>query len=416
MNAYFFSLLGRVCGATEATSYSQAWDRTVGTNGQAVALTVAIKTGLSCLAYSMILADSFQSLAVAAGLEDVSRTSALLAVTVTALLPLCLQRDLSSLAPFSLFGLLGFGVAVVTMVTRCIDGSYGSGGAYLADLPPMLQPTFGDVTTVLLPDAHGAVLLCTLATAFVAHYNAPRFHTELRDKEEFNTVVSLSFEIATALFVVVAVAGFVTFGNHAQPFVLNNYSPFDPLAAASRAAVASSIFLTFPLPFVGLRDGILDALPGLRSDLTLVSVALLGAITVAAIAIHDLSLVLAVGGGTFSTAVSSVFPALMFRSLVQNQHKLLMTNSSVLPDGEPKAASQNEFDANVAFLLMTVSVVIGLAGVSIALTQQMYMNELPSDYFASSFARNSASCPWNVALYPWNYAHYPRNDVAAATS
>jgi amino acid permease len=362
MNAYFFSLIGRVCSATGAISYREAWDQSVGQRfpnataaSSLVTWTVAFKTALSCLAYSIILADSFQSLAISAGFLGCSRTIALLGITLTTLLPLCLLRDLSSLAPFSLAGLLGFGVTVVTMLTRLWDGSYQftSNGRFFSDLSAPLQPSFGSSTS-LLPEKQGIVLLCTLATAFVAHYNAPRFHAELRDNSvpRFNRVVNISFAIAAALFAVVAVSGFMTFGNHAQPFILNNYSPYDPLAVASRLAIAVSIVLTFPLPFVGLRDGVLDALNisgDRRSDMTITSatVLLLTAVTVAALLIQDLSLVLAVGGGTFSTAVSSVFPTLMFLSLKKEKSSLI---ESIFAAG-----------------LMTFSTLIGVLGVLISL-------------------------------------------------
>ena len=63
---------------------------------------ISLKTAFGCLTYSMILADTISSLA------DVSRTDALLAVTITALAPLCVMKDLSSLAPYSLAGIIGF--------------------------------------------------------------------------------------------------------------------------------------------------------------------------------------------------------------------------------------------------------------------------------------------------------------------
>lgn len=364
MNAYFFSLLGRVCSATGAVSYRAAWDQSVGQRfpnataaSSIVTWTVAFKTALSCLAYSIILADSFQSLAMSAGFLSCTRSIALLGITVSTLLPLCLLRDLSSLAPFSLAGILGFGVTVVTMVTRLFDGSYQvlSNGRFVSDLSAPLQPSFGTTTTSLLPEKQSIVLLCTLATAFVAHYNAPRFHAELRDNSvpRFNRVVNISFAIAAALFAIVAVSGFMTFGSHSQPFILNNYSPYDPLAVASRLAIAGSIVLTYPLPFVGLRDGVLDAMnvaAEKRSDFTInsVTVLLLAAVTVAALLLQDLSLVLAVGGGTFSTAVSSIFPTLMFLSL-------------------PKKEQPSKIESIFAAGLMSFSTLIGILGVLISL-------------------------------------------------
>jgi amino acid permease len=379
MNAYFFSIVGRVCAATGAVSYRDAWDRSVGRlypnstiTTSIVTWTVTFKTALSCLAYSMILADSFQSLAVSAGFLDCQRSAALLFITISALLPLCLRRDLSSLAPFSLAGLFGFGVAVTTMVTRCWDGTYNinANGQFLSDLPIENQPSFGTSST-LFPKEQGIILLCTLATAFVAHYNAPRFHAELRDNnlERFNLVVGTSFAIAALLFAVVAVSGFLTFGSHSQPFILNNYSPYDPFAVVSRLAVAISILLTFPLPFVGLRDGILDSMnisDGDRNDTTLfvVTLLLLSFITVAALLIHDLSFVLAVGGGTFSTAVSSVFPTLMFVSLKQQQRNTFSTSRAGIGEGD---IGLNRMESIFAFIIMTFSIFIGVTGVFISL-------------------------------------------------
>jgi len=181
---------------------------------QAVTITVALKTLLACLAYSMILGDSFQSLLLP--FLDISRTQALLGVTVAGLLPLSLQKNLSNLAPFSALGLISFAVTVITVVTRWSDGSYnpninnlmagaetavqldGSASSavagtaasqFLIDLPTHLQPAFAVVdsaasttaTTLttaaasFLPEPSGIVLLCTCATAYVAHFNVPRY-------------------------------------------------------------------------------------------------------------------------------------------------------------------------------------------------------------------------------------------------
>jgi amino acid permease len=365
MNAYFFSLLGCVCAWTGATSYRDAWDQTVGpSSSKAVAITVTLKTLLSCLAYSIILADSFQSLAVAAGLVGTTRTTALLAVTVSALLPLCMLKDLRRLAPFSFAGVLAIVFTAGMMVKRSLDGSYSAGSALFNDLPASLQPAFGDQID-WIPNAQGIVLLCTLATAFVAHYNAPRFYRELSNNTlpRFNRVVYTSFLIAAAVFGIVAITGFGTWGTHAQSLILNNYSGNDPLAATSRLALAASIVFTYPLPFVGLRDGVLDVwnIPETKRGAkinVIVSVALLSVITYLAVIIQDLGLVLSVGGGTFSTAVAAIFPALMFRSAVRNKAR------------KGKLVSrQDETASRIGLVFMVISTIIGVTGVSIALTK-----------------------------------------------
>jgi len=255
---------------------------------------------------------------------------------------------------------------------------------------------------------NGIVLACTLATAFVAHYNAPRFHAELSAAntggdnnnwlestgtssgsgssamtDRFNAVTGASFGISALFFAVTAAAGFLTFGGNSQGLILNNFSVADPLAGLSRAALTAAMILTFPLPFVGLRDGVMDMLqmpvPKSSSEISeddgfrmaSVSVGLLLALTAAATNLHDLSLVLSVGGGTFSTAVAAVFPTLMFRSLGSSSSK------TTTPEVETTGESANPFsswlsEANFALAGMVASVGIGLSGAGMAIEKVLH--------------------------------------------
>lgn len=387
INAYFFRLVGRVCRITGATSYQDAWDKTVGGGGggvadvdganaeesksSIVAVVVTLKTVLSCLAFSIILADSFQSIAVASGLQDATRGQALVAVTTLLLLPLCtLVKDLTTLAPFSFLGLLGVGTTITSMLYRFFDGSYRDGGAFVVpkesdSIPAMMSGS--DLLALDNVNAFGGlVLACTLATAFVAHYNAPRFYNELENNTEarYEKVVNWSYLVSGVVFLLVAATGFLTFGMSSSGFILNSYSSFDPLITISRVALAFSIALTYPLPFFGLRDGVLDVLQVPQEQRTnkfnaILSVGLLLAVTIAAYFVKDVALVLSVGGGTFSTAISSVIPTLMFRSAVQQ------LGSEVNDDGGLK--TQNHFDARLSLVLMWICVAIGASGVVIAL-------------------------------------------------
>jgi amino acid permease len=378
INSYFFSLVGRVCRMTGATSYQDAWDKTVEAENSIepkeksslVALVVTLKTVLSCLAFSIILADSFQSIAVASGLPDATRGQALAAVTTLLLLPLCtLLKDLKALAPVSFLGLVGVGTTMASMIYRCLDGSYRVGGEFALS-PNAQRPLESPGTGSFFQNINilgGLVLACTLATAFVAHYNAPRFYNELENNTEkrFDTVVTWSYIISGIAFMIVASAGFLTFGQACNGFILNSYSPFDPLITVSRVALAISIALTYPLPFFGLRDGVLDIMQvpmkqRNNNDISVLSVGLLLGVTVMAYLVKDVALVLSVGGGTFSTAISSVIPALMFRSAVKQQE----TNSR---DNGEIANPKNAFDAKLALVLMWICVAIGALGVFFAL-------------------------------------------------
>lgn len=106
------------------------------------------------------------------------------------------------------------------------------------------------------------VLVSMLSTAYIAHYNAPKFYSELEGKSmaKLNKVTYTSFAFCAALFVFMMGAGFLTFGANSQGLILNNYAEQDMLAKACRLAIGSSILFGYPLTFVGARDGVLSLL------------------------------------------------------------------------------------------------------------------------------------------------------------
>lgn len=100
--------------------------------------------------------------------------------------------------------------------------------------------------------------------------------------------------------------------------ILNNYSTQDIVASLSRIAVAISITFSYPLIFVGCRDGIMD-LFNVKAEkrnnaafLNQITLAILGIVTVMASQLTDLGLVASIGGATFGTALVFVYPVIMF--------------------------------------------------------------------------------------------------------
>jgi solute carrier family 38 (sodium-coupled neutral amino acid transporter), member 11 len=77
------------------------------------------------------------------------------------------------------------------------------------------------------------------------HYNSARFYTELKDRSlpRFGVAVSSSFGIAAVAYMVIASFGFLTFGGNSAGLILNNYSPYDPLANISRVAIGISVLV-----------------------------------------------------------------------------------------------------------------------------------------------------------------------------
>jgi amino acid permease len=191
----------------------------------------------------MILADTFTSLFATMGIAGMTRTKTLYVITSFVLLPLCWLKNLSSLAPFSLLGTLGMVFTTLAMGIRYAQKAYAPATSMFPPLSPELAPRFGNVgwKGALTPNVF--ILVCMLSTAFMAHFNSPKFYTELKNNtlERFNKVVSTSFGISIAIFSLVTSLGYLTFGAATDGLILNNYSTKDTLMSLSRVAVAISL-------------------------------------------------------------------------------------------------------------------------------------------------------------------------------
>ena len=205
----------------------------------------------------------------------------------------------------------------VAMALRYFGGSYASGGKFLATA--LTAPTFGNAGANAVWSPKSLILMCMLSNAYIAHFNAPKFLTELKNNtmSRFHQVIGWSFGASIALYATISALGFLTFGTASNGLILNNYSTKDTLMSLSRIAVAISVTCSYPLIFVGLRDGLMDLfkVPQTKRDDGLINKITLGAlavVTLLASQLRDLGLVASVGGATFGTALVFVYPAIMF--------------------------------------------------------------------------------------------------------
>lgn len=317
ISAYTFQLIARVCQATNTVSYSDAWDESVGEKSSFI---IAFSCFIDCfagnLSYSMILADTLVNLMATIGVA-VTRTQSLMGVTGCVLLPLCLLKNLNSLAPFSLVGIMGMLYTALAMGFRYFGGSYAEGGAFFATA--LAPPAFGAAGASAALSPQSLILMCMLSNAYIAHFNAPKFFNELKDNTmtRFNQVIGWSFGTSIFLYSIISALGFLTFGSASNGLILNNYSTQDALMSLSRIAVAISITFSYPLIFAGTRDGLLDFFKVAQPNrdnalLNKMTIGILAVVTIMASQLTDLGLVASVGGATFGTALVFIYPAIMF--------------------------------------------------------------------------------------------------------
>lgn len=368
ISAYTFSLIARVCKMTNSDTYADCWRAT---RGPSLAWIVALSSTLDCFAgnltFSMVLADTFRQLLSSlfefggksyprlfANLDLYNtRSRVLLFITVTSLMPLCCVKNLSSLAPFSLVGILGIVYTALVIALRYFDSSYAlPSGKFLADLesvPAFIGASTSQGASLLKNFQNPKTLILTsmLSTAFIAHFNAPKFYRELKDADNqpkrFHLgVVAPSFAASGIFYALVSSLGYLTFGSATKGMVLTNYSTNDILVSLSRFALGISLITSYPLLFTGLRTGIVDLINQLmpmfdrgrkddqrqqkqfelndrQSDqLTVVLVSL---ITILAIKINDITFVASMSGALLGTSLIFIFPPLMFRSALAMESK-----------------------------------------------------------------------------------------------
>ena len=317
LSAYTYGLIARVCKNSNTVSYADAWDVTVGKRfSPLIAFSCLFDCFAGVLSYSMILADSTVNLLATAGLA-VTRTQALLGVTSSTLLPLCLMKNLNSLAPFSLVGIVSMLYVTLAMGVRYLGKSYAPGGAFFAS--QLAKPSFGNLGAQSALSFNALILTCMLTNAYIAHFSAPKFFTELKDNTmgRFSKVIAWSFGISIAIYAMATSFGFLTFGSVCNGFILNNYSVRDKLMSLASIAVTISITTAYPLIFLGACDSLMDLvkIPQSKRDYALrnkVTVGVLGVTTLMASQLTDLGLVASVGGATFGTALVFVYPVIMF--------------------------------------------------------------------------------------------------------
>lgn len=146
---------------TGATSYADAWDKTRGTKASwVIALSSALDCFMGNLSYSMILADSIRDLLSTFSIAT-SRTRSLIGVTTLILLPLCLVKNLATLAPFSLLGIIGMAYTSFAIGIRYFGGGYAAGGRFLPEIAEAMQPSFGTTGASGVMSANSLILVCS---------------------------------------------------------------------------------------------------------------------------------------------------------------------------------------------------------------------------------------------------------------
>lgn len=359
---YCFSAIGKACEMHQSKSFQDVWAKSV--NPQTawmISAGITAKCLMASLACSIIIGDTFTALAQTFGFSSFfqNRRNIIILLTSTILFPLCSMESLSALAPFSILGLGGIFYTALFMTVRYIQGSYSTTGKYFADV--VMKPSFNQVPLNL--NNRVFVLLSMLSTSFIAHYNAPKFYSELKnpDTDKFNSVVSAGFGLSILFNLYIMCIGFLTFGGNSLGLVLNNYSGQDMLATYARVAIGAAILTGYPFTFSALREGILDLMnfegETRKKSVKPLTVGLLTIVTVLALLLKDVGFVVSLSGSLFGCSLMFIVPAIM---TIQNSKKMKGTSHDV-----------NKFEISMNYGIIALGVVLTIIGTGITINRQL---------------------------------------------
>ena len=360
--AYCFSSIGRACDVHQSKSFQDVWAKSVNARtAWMVSAGITAKCLMASLACSIIIGDTFTALAETFGFSSFfrDRKHVIVLLTSTILLPLCSLENLSALAPFSILGMGGILYTAFFMTLRYAQGSYSESGQYFADV--VLKPSFNKIP--LNWNNRVFVLLSMLSTSFIAHYNAPKFYSELErpDIVKFNKIVAAGFGLSILFNLYIMCVGYLTFGGNSLGFVLNNYSGQDTLATYARVAIGAAILTGYPFTFSALREGLMDLMniseDKRKKTLRPLTIVLLSLITIMALLLKDVGFVVSLSGSLFGCSLMFIVPAIM---TIQNSKNL-----------RRKSGNGNSLEISMNYGIILLGIVLTVIGTGITINRQL---------------------------------------------
>ena len=191
-SSYTMSLYAKLAVSTGSKNIGDIWAKLMSPSTRWIvdSSLLALCAGC-CIFYSAFIGDIFSSVASALSFGGTGiaskRWAILIAISTAVLLPLCLLEDLSALQFSSLFGVAGIVYTVLFHVKRMTDGTYAA--------------TQSSNTFNMWGVGPGTLVLANmLCVAFLAHYNAINYYSELEDAsaDKFSFALRFVRRVATA--------------------------------------------------------------------------------------------------------------------------------------------------------------------------------------------------------------------------
>ncbi|KAK0732593.1 transmembrane amino acid transporter protein-domain-containing protein [Apiosordaria backusii] len=224
--------------------------------------------------------------------------------------PLALYRDIAKLAKASTFALVSMGVIVFTVVVQA--------GLVEVEERGEVKGWEGWVLGEGIWSAIGVI-----SFAFVCHHNSLLIYGSLEKPtiDRFSKVTHYSTAVSMFACLLMALAGFLTFGDKTQGNVLNNFPADNTMVNVARLCFGLNMLTTLPLEAFVCREVMMNYyFPGdpfnLALHLIFTSSLVFSAMTLSLLTC-DLGTVFDLVGGTSAAAMAYILPPLCYIKLTQ---------------------------------------------------------------------------------------------------
>ncbi|OAA78348.1 Amino acid transporter, transmembrane [Akanthomyces lecanii RCEF 1005] len=286
------------------------------------------------VAFGVIVGDTIPHvlLAVWPGLPDVpvvglltDRRVAIAVFVMGVSYPLTLYRDIAKLAKASTFALIGMVVIVATVLIQGLLVPSEAKGEFSL---PLLTVNTG------IFQAIGVI-----SFAFVCHHNSLLIYGSLRTPtiDNFSRVTHYSTGISMVACLVLALGGFLVFGDKTLGNVLNNFPSDNTMVNVARLCFGLNMLTTLPLEAFVCREVMQeyfwpDAPFNLRRHLVL-STGLVAAATFLSLVTCDLGAVFELVGATSAVAMAYILPPMCYMKLTTRSWRTYLAGAIVVFGG-----------------------------------------------------------------------------------
>ncbi|KAH8888262.1 hypothetical protein GQ53DRAFT_749201 [Thozetella sp. PMI_491] len=275
------------------------------------------------VAFGVIVGDSIPHVLVAVwpGLADIpvlgllsNRRIVILVFTMCVSYPLALYRDISKLAKASTLALISMLIIVLTVV---IQGFF---------VPSEDRGTLASWRLLVINDGIFQAI-GVISFAFVCHHNSLLIYGSLKTPtiDRFTRVTHYSTGVSMLACLLMALAGFLTFGDRTLGNVLNNFPGDNSMVNVARLCFGLNMLTTLPLEAFVCREVMLNYyFPGqpfnMNLHLVFTTAVVIGAMTLSLLTC-DLGAVFELVGATSAAAIAYILPPLCYIKLTTRSWK-----------------------------------------------------------------------------------------------